>query len=144
MTIHGNIGAYQIQAKVFTPPIFMAHDPQIPSRHERLKVNVGSSSFLILIKASSTIGPQLDRKRKKLEIIHKKRCISNIGSILAYWHNGYQKREKKKNLAKPTQNEATSKSQYDDNALWKKGMHRSLLPNPSYELNSKADEVKLI
>ena len=34
--------------------MFMAHDPQIPSRQDRLKVTVGSISFLILIKASST------------------------------------------------------------------------------------------
>lgn len=49
--------SYLIQAKVLMPPMFMAQDPQIPSRHERLKVTVGSISFLILIKASSTIGP---------------------------------------------------------------------------------------
>lgn len=30
----------------------MAHEPQIPSRHERRKVRVGSISFLILMRAS--------------------------------------------------------------------------------------------
>ena len=30
----------------------------LPSRHERLKVRVGSISFLILMSASSTMGPQ--------------------------------------------------------------------------------------
>ena len=39
--------------------MFMAHEPQIPSRHERRKVRVGSSSFLILRIASRTIGPHL-------------------------------------------------------------------------------------
>ena len=42
-------------------PMFMAQEPQIPSRQERLKVSEGSISFLILIRASSTIGPQLFR-----------------------------------------------------------------------------------
>ena len=36
--------------------MFIAHEPQIPSRHERRKVRVGSSSFLILISASRTCG----------------------------------------------------------------------------------------
>jgi hypothetical protein len=35
----------------------------MPSRHERRKANEGSNSFLILIKASRTIGPQLDQNR---------------------------------------------------------------------------------
>ena len=38
------------------PSMFIAHEPQIPSRHERRKVRVGSSSFLILISASRTCG----------------------------------------------------------------------------------------
>lgn len=50
---------YLIHASVLVPPIFIAQDPQIPSRQERRKVKDGSISFLILIKASSTIGPQL-------------------------------------------------------------------------------------
>lgn len=45
-------------ASVLTPSMFMAHDPQIPSRQLRRKVRVGSCSFLILIKASKIIGPQ--------------------------------------------------------------------------------------
>lgn len=52
---------YLIHASVFVPPIFIAQDPQIPSRQERRNVNVGSTSFLILISASSTIGPQLEK-----------------------------------------------------------------------------------
>src|SRR5207342_1300521 len=35
--------------------------PQMPSRQERRKVSVGSISFLILISASRTIGPQLPK-----------------------------------------------------------------------------------
>ena len=49
----------RVQASVLPPSIFMAQDPQIPSRQERRNVNVGSISFLILISASRTIGPQL-------------------------------------------------------------------------------------
>ena len=48
-----------MQANVFVPLIFMAQDPQIPSRHDLRNVKVGSISFFILINASSTIGPQL-------------------------------------------------------------------------------------
>jgi hypothetical protein len=47
----------QRQARVLTPSMFIAHDPQIPSRHERRKVRVGSISFLILMRASSIMGP---------------------------------------------------------------------------------------
>ena len=36
--------------------MFMAHDPQIPSLQDLLKVSVGSTSFFILISASSTCG----------------------------------------------------------------------------------------
>lgn len=50
---------FAIQANVLVPSIFIAQEPQIPSRQERLNVRVESSSFLILIKASNTIGPQL-------------------------------------------------------------------------------------
>lgn len=52
-----------IQANVLTPPMFMAQEPQMPSRQERLKVNVESSWFLILINTSRTIGPQLKTSR---------------------------------------------------------------------------------
>jgi len=48
-------------ASVLLPFIFIAHDPQIPSRQERRKVSVGSISFLILIRASSTMGPHSAR-----------------------------------------------------------------------------------
>ena len=46
-------------ASVLTPSMFIAHEPQIPSLQLLLKVKVGSTSFLILIKASSIIGPVL-------------------------------------------------------------------------------------
>ena len=45
----------QRHARVLTPSIFIAQDPQIPSRHDRRKVKVESDSFLILINASSTL-----------------------------------------------------------------------------------------
>ena len=50
---------YYIHANVFVPSMFMEQEPQIPSRHDLLKVRVGSISFLILMRASRTIGPQL-------------------------------------------------------------------------------------
>ena len=45
------------QARVLTPSMFMAHEPQMPSLQERRNVRVVSCSFLILIRASRTIGP---------------------------------------------------------------------------------------
>ena len=46
-----------VQASVFWPSIFMAQEPQTPSRQERRNVSVGSMWFLIQIRPSSTIGP---------------------------------------------------------------------------------------
>ncbi|KAI8023981.1 hypothetical protein LOK49_LG03G01421 [Camellia lanceoleosa] len=37
--------------------MFIAQEPQIPSRHDRRKVRVGSISFLILMRALRTMGP---------------------------------------------------------------------------------------
>ena len=51
------LGNVHKQARVLTPSMFMAQLPQIPSRQLRRKVRVGSTSFLILISASSIIGP---------------------------------------------------------------------------------------
>lgn len=50
-------------ASVLTPSMFIAQLPQIPSLQLRLKVRVGSISFLILMSASSIIGPVLFRSR---------------------------------------------------------------------------------
>src|SRR3954464_3660897 len=38
--------------------MFMEQEPQIPSRHDRLKVSVASMLFLIQIRPSRTMGPQ--------------------------------------------------------------------------------------
>ena len=38
--------------------MFIAHEPQMPSRQERRSDSVASISFLIFNSASSTIGPQ--------------------------------------------------------------------------------------
>jgi len=46
--------------------MFIAQEPQMPSRQERRKVSVGSCSDFILISASSTIGPQLSRSISKV------------------------------------------------------------------------------
>ena len=51
------------QARVLTPSMFMAQDPQIPSLQERRKVRVGSTSFLMRMSASSIIGPVLLRSK---------------------------------------------------------------------------------
>ena len=48
-----------VQARQLTPLMFMAHEPQMPSRHERRNVSEESTVALIRISASSTIGPQL-------------------------------------------------------------------------------------
>jgi hypothetical protein len=48
-----------VQASVFRPLIFIAQEPQMPSRHERRSDSVVSISFLIFNRASSTMGPQL-------------------------------------------------------------------------------------
>jgi hypothetical protein len=50
-------------ASVLTPSMFIAQLPQIPSLQLLLKVRVGSISFLILISASSIMGPVLFRSR---------------------------------------------------------------------------------
>ena len=49
------------QASVFSPSMFIEQEPQMPSRQDRRKVRVLSTSFLILISASRTIGPHLPR-----------------------------------------------------------------------------------
>lgn len=40
--------------------MFIAQEPQIPSRQERRNVSVGSTSFFILISASKIMGPHLE------------------------------------------------------------------------------------
>ena len=52
------VGAGTDAGQPFLPSMFIAQEPQMPSRQERRKVNVVSTSFLILISASRTIGPQ--------------------------------------------------------------------------------------
>jgi hypothetical protein len=47
-----------VHARRFKPPMFIAQEPQMPSRQERRKVSVASTLFLIQMSASSTIGPQ--------------------------------------------------------------------------------------
>ena len=47
-----------MQARVLVPSMFMAQEPHTPSRQERRKVSVESISFLILMSASRTMGPQ--------------------------------------------------------------------------------------
>src|SRR5205823_14063815 len=49
-----------------TPLMFMAHEPQMPSRHERRNVSEESTLALIRISVSSTIGPQLRASSSKV------------------------------------------------------------------------------
>lgn len=59
----GKGGSVHKQARVFWPLMFMAQLPQIPSRQLLRKVRVGSSSFLMRMRASSIMGPVLLRSR---------------------------------------------------------------------------------
>ena len=59
--IHCVYVMYLMQARVLTPPIFIAHDPQMPSLQDLLNVTVESISFLILMSASRTMGPHVFR-----------------------------------------------------------------------------------
>jgi len=56
--------------------MFMAQEPQMPSRQDRLNVNVESSLFLILIKISKTIGPQL-QVQKIVYAYNCELCVCN-------------------------------------------------------------------
>jgi hypothetical protein len=47
-----------VQASVLVPSMFIAQEPQMPSRQDRRSVSVGSILFLIHNRPSSTIGPQ--------------------------------------------------------------------------------------
>ncbi len=47
-----------VQARQFRPLMFMAHEPQMPSRQERRKVTEESILALMWIRASRTMGPQ--------------------------------------------------------------------------------------
>mgnify|MGYP006924629445 FL=1 len=53
------------QARPFSPLMFMAQEPQIPSRQDLLKASVVSCSFLILNRASRTMVPQLSSYGKE-------------------------------------------------------------------------------
>ncbi|MNS44471.1 hypothetical protein D3C86_1013870 [compost metagenome] len=46
-----------VQARVLRPSMFIEHEPQMPSRHERRNDRVGSISFLMWIRASRSMGP---------------------------------------------------------------------------------------
>lgn len=76
-----------MQANVLTPPIFMEQDPQIPSRHDLLKVREGSISFLILSRASSIMGPQLEAS------IYFSQCsmAKNQAIHMIYWKPAFNK-----------------------------------------------------
>jgi hypothetical protein len=47
------------QARPLVPSMFIAQEPQMPSRHDRRRLNVWSCSSLILSSTSSIIGPHL-------------------------------------------------------------------------------------
>merc|ERR1711974_392064 len=66
---------FERQARVFTPPIFIAQEPQMPSLQLLLNVRLGSISFLILMRASS-----LTFRRSCREGICGS-CAMNIGGV---------------------------------------------------------------
>src|SRR5690348_1498316 len=51
----GSSSSPLVQASVFSPSMFIAHEPHTPSRQERRSVSVGSISFLIFSNTSRTI-----------------------------------------------------------------------------------------
>ena len=53
---------------MLVPSMFIAHEPQMPSRHERRNVNVLSISPLILMRASRTMGPQVVRSTQYVSV----------------------------------------------------------------------------
>ena len=69
-----------VQARVLVPPIFIEHEPHIPSRHERRKVNVESISFFIYFSADAAdeklysklrVNCQLNKVLKNIERFQK-------------------------------------------------------------------------
>src|SRR5947209_16211375 len=58
----------RVQANQFVPSMFIEHEPQTPSRQDRRKVSVESISFLIVISASRTMGPQVLRSTSYVSI----------------------------------------------------------------------------
>ena len=54
------------QASALTPSMFIAQEPQMPSRQERRKVSVASTLDLIQVSPSRIIGPQSSRSTKKV------------------------------------------------------------------------------
>jgi hypothetical protein len=60
-SVFARLGHEPRARKPFVPSMFMAQEPQTPSRQERRKVSVESTLFLIQIKTSRTIKPQSSR-----------------------------------------------------------------------------------
>ena len=60
-TASSPLGTAVRHASPFCPFMFMAQEPQMPSRQERRKVSVGSCSFLIFMSTSSIMGPHSAR-----------------------------------------------------------------------------------
>ena len=52
------LSTFDKHANVFTPLMFIAHEPQMPSLHDLRKLNEWSCSSLIFKSTSSIIGPQ--------------------------------------------------------------------------------------
>eukprot|EP00850_Spirogloea_muscicola_P003880 SM000016S01868 [mRNA] locus=s16:333224:335708:+ [translate_table: standard] len=58
LVLRVEVGHIHNQARPLEPLMFMAQEPQMPSRQERRNVSPGSCSFLILSSTSSIMGPQ--------------------------------------------------------------------------------------
>jgi hypothetical protein len=88
-----------MQARVLTPPMFIEHEPQMPSRQERRNVSVGSTSFFILISASSTMGPHLQVS------VHKKHsCLMDADGNGNLHHSCHWSRYTHESSSRPTRN----------------------------------------
>lgn len=61
----------RLRAQTTAEPVHSEPGLDSPSLQERLKVSVPSISFLILMSASRTIGPQLKHRRRSSERIYK-------------------------------------------------------------------------
>ena len=94
------LGIFVRHARPFSPLMFMAQEPQIPSRHDLhwqeldatylLNTKVGSCSFLILKRASSTMVPQLHFNTPYLKRTRscRQHISHNEACYLSHYRNG--------------------------------------------------------
>lgn len=86
MSLVGVRSILQRHASVFWPLMFMAQEPQIPSRQDRRKVSVGSISFLILMRASRIYehrrrDGQSGRNGKEVKRAHHRTALVEVDGV---------------------------------------------------------------